>query len=233
MVNVITIDGPSGVGKSTVSMALARELGWRHLDTGAMYRAVALAALNNGLADADPKALADLARGLKIAFRETGDDLRVLCNGKDVTRQIRAPEVSRMTSQVADVIDVRKRMVAHQRQIGLERPSVAEGRDMGTVVFPDAALKFYIDASLDERVRRRHAELDERGTPQSLAGVRADIERRDHRDRSRPYGALRIAQGAIVIDTTELSAAAVVKLMMAVKLRLDAGVISTQEPLHT
>lgn len=233
MVNVITIDGPSGVGKSTVSMALARELGWRHLDTGAMYRAVALAALNNGLADADPKALADLARGLKIAFRETGDDLRVLCNGKDVTRQIRAPEVSRMTSQVADVIDVRKRMVAHQRQIGLERPSVAEGRDMGTVVFPDAALKFYIDASLDERVRRRHAELDERGTPQSLAGVRADIERRDHRDRSRPYGALRIAQGAVVIDTTEISAAAVVKLMMAVKLRLDAGVISTQEPLHT
>lgn len=233
MVNVITIDGPSGVGKSTVAKALARELGWRHLDTGAMYRALALAAINENLQPGDAKGMTELARRVKIEFREMGDDLRVRCNGKDVTPLIRTPEVSRMTSHVADVIDVRKQMVAHQRQLGLERPSVAEGRDMGTVVFPDAHLKFYIDASVNERARRRHAELAVRGSRQTLEEVRADIEQRDQRDRSRPYGALRIAQGAVVIDTTELSADAVVRLMMAVKQRQSGREIPTQEPLHT
>ncbi|GAB4310975.1 MAG: (d)CMP kinase [Candidatus Sumerlaeia bacterium] len=216
MVRVITIDGPGGVGKSTVASMLAERLQWRHLDTGAMYRAATLAVLEAGLAPEDEEAMAALVRGLHLEFRDVGGESRVLCNGRDVTALIRSPEVSRATSQVADVIGVRRHMVAHQRQIGLERPSVAEGRDMGTVVFPDAMVKFYIDAALDERARRRYGDLKRRGLVQSLDEVRADIERRDQRDRSRPYGALRIAPGAIVIDTTELTAAQVVDLMTAV-----------------
>lgn len=212
-VEVITIDGPGGVGKSTVAQMLARELGCRHLDTGAMYRVISLAVMEQDVPDADIEEMARLARTISIEMIETDGGTKILCDGRDVTRDIRTPEVSRKTSLVADVIGVRQEMVAHQRRIGLEKPCVAEGRDMGTVVFPDAVIRFFLEGSLEERVRRRHNELIERGNPRSIDEVREDIERRDFRDRTRPYGALRIADGAVVLDTTHLNAREVVTLM--------------------
>lgn len=201
-VTVIAIDGPVGVGKSTVARLVAAELGYFHLDTGAMYRTVTLAAMERHVNLDDEEALTRLAQALKIELTYVQGQLRVSCNGRDVTAAIRNPDVSKNTSPVADVIGVRRCMVERQRQLGLAQPSVCEGRDMGTVVFPDARWKFYLDASLDERTKRHAQQLRELGSQVDIEALKQAIRARDQRDRTRPYGPLRVAQDAIIIDTS-------------------------------
>jgi cytidylate kinase len=194
---VIAIDGPAGAGKSTVARALAQQLGFRYMDSGAMYRCVALLTLRHP--DRDPAAL---AAGAEIALEPDGT---VLLDGEDVSGAIRSPEVSRRASEVAAEPAVRAALVEKQRAMLAEGGWVAEGRDIGTVVAPDAALKVYLDADPAERARRRAAE-----TGADPAGVLEEISTRDERDRSRAASPLREAQGALVLDTTGRSVADVV-----------------------
>ena len=210
---IITLDGPVGVGKSSVAQALSRKLGFTHIDTGAMYRAVTLIALERKIRPDDHKALADLAASLKIEIKIGEQENRVWVDGREVTRLIRAQEISRATSNVADCIGVRKVLVKHQRELGNRQNSVLEGRDQGTEVFPDASIKFYLDASLEERTRRRGDQLQQNGKRVAAATLRSAIQERDKRDRSRPYGPLRVAPDAIVVDTTGISEPEVVELL--------------------
>ena len=213
--HVITVDGPVGVGKSAVARQIANELGYRHIDTGAMYRSVTLAAMRQGVSLEDPQALTRLAGECEIQLVYRDHDLQVLLNGDDVTQAIRQPEVSKNTSPVADTPGVRKRLVSLQRQLGLRGPSVLEGRDISTVVFPDAFWKFYLEASLQERTRRRVLQLQKSGNIQDFEATRRALIRRDERDRSRAYGPLRIASDAIIIDTTFLEEREVIKLILS------------------
>jgi cytidylate kinase len=192
---VIAIDGPAGAGKSTVARALAGRLGFTYLDSGAMYRSLALAALRAGIDPDDADSLAKLARGLEVAL--VGD--RVTLAGEDVTDAIREPEVSAAASRVSVHRGARAAMVERQRGLMATGDYVAEGRDIGTVVSPDAPLKVFLTASDSERARRRAAE-----THEPLERVRAAQESRDSRDREREHGALRPAGDAIKLDTTDL-----------------------------
>jgi cytidylate kinase len=194
---VIAIDGPAGAGKSTVARAVARTLGLTYLDSGAMYRCVALAALRAGAGLDDGAALGRLVGGLRLAL----EDGRVSLDGEDVTEAIRAAEVSAAASRVSVHPEVREAMVERQRALIAGGDYVAEGRDIGTVVSPDAALKVFLTASDVERARRRAAE-----TGEPLADVREAQASRDARDREREHGALRAADDAVEIDTTGLSA---------------------------
>ena len=201
MRRVVTIDGPAGAGKSTVSKRLADRLGWRLLDTGAMYRAVTLAALRGGVDLEDDRALGDLAARLSVQLPPG----RVLLDGEDVTASIRGVEVTRATQYVADSPSVRRQLVAWQRAFAAENDVVTEGRDQGTIVFPDAFRKFFLTASLEERARRRHAEFVARGEPITLEAVLRGLQERDARDASRAIAPMRPADDALVIDTTGLS----------------------------
>jgi cytidylate kinase len=194
---VIAIDGPAGAGKSTVARAVARALGIAYLDSGAMYRSAALAALRSGASLDDGAALGSLVRGLRITFA----DGRVLLDGEDVTEVIRTPEVSAAASRVSVHPEVRDAMVQRQRALIAAGDYVAEGRDIGTVVSPNATLKVFLTASDAERARRRAAE-----TGELPADVQAAQSLRDARDRGREHGALRPADDAVEIDTTGLSA---------------------------
>lgn len=205
---VVAIDGPVGTGKSTVARLLANRLGFTYVDTGAMYRCVALAALRADLDPNDARSVAGLLRDLDVRFDsplEPERAQRVFLNGQDVTEAIRTPEVSRSTSVVADNPDVRERMVSLQRRMGERGGVVMEGRDIGSVVFPDAEVKFYLDADEKVRARRRHEELEGKGLKSSYNKTLEDLQDRDERDRARPVGGLRIAEGAEVVDTSELS----------------------------
>ncbi len=194
---VIAIDGPAGAGKSTVARAVARALGFTYLDSGAMYRGVALAALRANAGFDDGAALGVLVRGLRMTL----EDGRVSLDGEDVTEAIRAPEVSVAASRVSVHPEVREAMVERQRALIAGGDYVAEGRDIGTVVSPDAMLKVFLTADDAERARRRAAE-----TGEAVADVRAAQAARDARDRGREHGALRSADDAVQIDTTGLSA---------------------------
>jgi cytidylate kinase len=194
---VIAIDGPAGAGKSTVARAVARALGVAYLDSGAMYRSAALAALRSGASLDDGAALGSLVRGLRM----TVADGRVSLDGEDVTEAIRTPEVSAAASRVSVHPEVREAMVQRQRALLAAGDYVAEGRDIGTVVSPDATLKVFLTASDAERARRRAAE-----TGELPADVQAAQSLRDARDRGREHGALRPADDAVEIDTTGLSA---------------------------
>ncbi|HVG94788.1 MAG TPA: (d)CMP kinase [Planctomycetota bacterium] len=200
---VVAIDGPAGSGKSTLAKRLADELGWAFLDTGAMYRAVTLAALERGQSLDDAAAMAALARALRIDLSASGT-LRV--DGADVTSRIRSAEVNAAVSGVAEIAEVRAVMRAHQRRFAQEnRRIVAEGRDIGTNVFPDAAVKVFLVGSEDERVRRRVAEM-RRTTPDlDPAAVRESLLERDRRDENRRADPLRQAPDAVALDTTGLS----------------------------
>lgn len=212
---VIAIDGPAAGGKGTVARRLAQRLGYRFVDTGAMYRAVAWAALRKGLSLDDGEALGELATHLEMDFQERvtpeGVFYRLLVNGQDVTEAIRQPEVERASSVVAQYPQVRRVLVAKQRQLARQGGVVMEGRDITTVVLPDADLKLYITASLTERAQRRYAQYQEQGymTPgpphEHLATLQAQLMLRDQRDAQRATSPLRIAQDAIVLDTTCLS----------------------------
>jgi cytidylate kinase len=203
---IITIDGPSGVGKSTVSKSVARKLGFTYLDTGAMYRAVALLIKQDRVDINDDKSLESLLNNTEIGFRkDENGDLVVLLNKEDVTDRIRTPEISRLSSDVATRRAVRIKLVRLQREIGKNGNIVAEGRDMGTYVFPDAPFKFYLDASLDERARRRWIQLAESGGGTDIESVKNEILRRDAQDMERSESPLHPAVNAVIIDTTNLS----------------------------
>ncbi|MFL5338647.1 MAG: (d)CMP kinase [Gemmataceae bacterium] len=198
---IITIDGPAGSGKSTTARALAGRLGFEVLDTGAMYRAVALAVLRSRAAESDVAGLEAVIAGCQLDVAPG----RVLLNGEDVTGQIRTAEVTSAASRLAAVPEVRRFLVGLQRQIGRNRNMVSEGRDQGTVVFPDAARKFFLHADPAERARRRWLELRGRGVDVTLEAVLADQNARDQRDASRDASPMTPAADAVVIDTTHLT----------------------------
>ncbi len=213
---IITIDGPAGAGKSTVSKQLAKRLGYLYLDTGAMYRAVAVRVREEGLDPNDETALEKLCQGLEISFQQAGEKQRVICQGNDVTEQIREPEIGWFASVVSTKEPVRRAMVDLQRKIGQMGGIVAEGRDTGTVVFPEAPFKFYLDAQPMERVRRRHQELLAKGVQVAMGEVRKEVEMRDQQDTSRELAPLRPAPGAHLIDSTELEVSEIIEQMLAV-----------------
>jgi len=199
---IIAIDGPSGVGKSTLSKLLASELGYINLDTGAMYRTVALAAERHGIDLDDAAALGRLANAVVIDFARKAGSEQVLLDGADVSAAIRTPEISLLTSKVSACPAVREAMVRRQRELGARGGFVLEGRDIGTVVFPDAEVKFFLVASAEERGRRRFLELQAKGVGVDLAKTVAEVEARDAADSGRAHSPLRRADDAVTIDTT-------------------------------
>ncbi|GMV35879.1 MAG: cytidylate kinase [Fimbriimonadales bacterium] len=212
---VIAIDGPSGAGKSTVAKALAERIGLRYLDTGAMYRALALEAVKAKIADAPPEQLGDLAASLQVCFEGPPAAQRVICNGRDVTEEIRTPEIGDLASALSVHSAVRRAMVAAQRRIIASGGWTLEGRDTTTVVAPDADLKVYLDASPEVRARRRYEELAARGIETTLAEVLEQQMERDHRDSTREDSPLRRAQDAVLIDSSDLSVEQVVDRIIA------------------
>lgn len=202
---IVAIDGPSGAGKSSVTKALAERLGYTHIDTGAMFRVVALMASVSGTDTDNHAALAGLCAGLNIEFVTADGSCHVLANGEDVTAAIRSPEISLLTSRVAAVPAVRDFLLSLQRRMGERGGVVLEGRDIGTVVFPAADVKFYLTASAEERGRRRFAELAAKGLPVTLAQTVAEVVQRDEQDMGREYAPLCQAADAVEIDSTALS----------------------------
>ncbi len=214
---IVAIDGPSGAGKGTVARTVSQALGYRHIDTGAMYRAVGWKALRDGIPLDDEEAVAALARRADIVV-EGGI---VSIDGDDVTRAIRSPEIDKAAAAVARLPRVREVLVARQRQIGEQRGVVMEGRDIGTVVFPEADVKIYLDASQEERARRRANDPAHSGGQAGQAAVAASIEARDKSDTTRSASPLTLAPDATLIDTTGIAIDEVVsKVMDLVKARL-------------
>lgn len=212
---IITIDGPSGAGKTTVSKLLAHRLGYRYIDTGALYRGVALEAMSAGLNPDDDTGLENILSSLKMKFVYAEKGLRLISNDSDITDKIRTPEISMFASAASARPVVRNFLLELQRNLGRKKGVVFEGRDMGTVVFPDADVKFYLDASHKTRSLRRYLELKSE-TSQTLQDVENDIKRRDKNDSARDLAPLRPAEDAVIIDSTHLSAQDVVDRMMNV-----------------
>ena len=206
----IAIDGPAGAGKSTVSRRLAQALGLRYVDTGAMYRVVGVLADEEGVDLADAAALATLCDTLSLHFDEQPDGVHVLANGRDLTRAIRTAAAGQLASKVSTQPVVRERLVALQRRLGAGGGVVMEGRDIGTVVLPDATVKIFLVASAAERARRRWAELSGRGEVADLDQMQREIEERDARDRTRAHSPLVPAADALLVDTTTESVEQVV-----------------------
>jgi CMP/dCMP kinase len=205
---IVAIDGPAGSGKTTTARRVAESIGFVHIDTGAMYRAATLQALNDGIDIADDDALVDLSHRVHIELKqEPGDTTKqvVLLNGEDVTAAIRTPQVDLLVSRVSEVAGVRTEIVNQQRVMAASIDVVMEGRDIGTVVFPNADVKVYLVASLKERSRRRQKELALRGISMPIAEVLADLERRDQHDSTRAVAPLKPAPDAVWLDTTELT----------------------------
>ncbi|HEX5707770.1 MAG TPA: (d)CMP kinase [Pyrinomonadaceae bacterium] len=214
---IIAIDGPSGAGKSTLGRRLARELGLLYIDTGAMYRAVALAVTESGVSTADPEAVAEAARRAKIELTGDPDSLRVRLDGRDVTDEIRTEQVGHTASIVSAVGGVRRELVRRQREMGARGAGVVlDGRDIGTIVFPSADVKFFLTAVPEERAKRRYEEERARDQDQTFEDTLADITARDRRDSTRDDSPLAIADDAVVIDTTELSIEEVFQRMLEV-----------------
>ncbi|WP_111656333.1 (d)CMP kinase [Isoalcanivorax indicus] len=202
---VLAIDGPSSSGKGTVARIVASRLGWHLLDSGALYRVLGLHAEQQGVALDDEPAVEALARRLPVQFREEGDDTRVLLQGTDISHVIRDERVGELASRVAVMQPVRDALLARQQAFAEAPGLVADGRDMGTVVFRDAPLKIFLTASAEERARRRYNQLKEKGFDANLPALVEDIRARDDRDMQREVAPLKPADDAIVIDSTSLS----------------------------
>jgi cytidylate kinase len=215
---IIAIDGPSGAGKSTLGKMLAKELGLLYLDTGAMYRAVALLALSEGIDTSGPGPMTDAAERSDIRLSGEPGDLHVSLNGKDVTEAIRKADVGQAASVISTISGVRRSLVERQRRLGkeAEKGAVLDGRDIGTVVFPDADYKFFLTAKPEARARRRFEEDRAKGRAESFEETVREINRRDERDSTREDSPLRIAEDAVVIDTSEMEIEDVLAAMLAV-----------------
>lgn len=202
---VVTVDGPSGSGKGTVSRELAGRLGWHYLDSGALYRLTALAALKRHVSLTDAAALADVAATLDVRFESVGGGEQIYLDGVDVAAEVRTERAGEAASRVAVVPEVRAALLQRQRDFAEPPGLVADGRDMGTVVFPNATLKVFLTASAEERAMRRHKQLKEKGIDVSLPDLSWDIAQRDARDANRTVAPLKPAPDAQVIDSTSLS----------------------------
>ncbi len=202
---IIAIDGPAGSGKSTTALLVARRLGYRYLDTGAMYRALTYYALSNGIDPADERRLAAAVSELKLDFDNRQGNNRVLIDGVDISRQIRTPEVTAHVSEVSAHRLVRRAMVARQQLLGKDGSLVTEGRDTTTVVFPEAQVKIFLQATINERARRRLSDLTELGIKSTLEQQVAEIRRRDEFDSNRAHSPLTRAEDAHLLDTTDLT----------------------------
>jgi cytidylate kinase len=212
---LITIDGPAGAGKTTVSRKLAEALGYRYIDTGALYRAIALAASEKGISADDDASLQALCTDLNMDFTLQDHGLRLMVNGRDVTDEIRAPRITMLASAISARPVVRRYLLSIQRHLGACKQAVFEGRDMGTVVFPDADVKFFLCADPSIRARRRYDELKEKGdNPPSLATVEQEMSTRDQNDSTRQTAPLKPAPDAIHIDSSTLDIDGVVALML-------------------
>ncbi len=210
--HIVAIDGPAGSGKSTVARAAAEKLGFLYLDTGAMYRAATWRAMRDGIDFEDREALARSAAGMDLLF-EGGS---VFVDGRDVTGEIRSREVTNNVYRLADVQGVRDAMVVQQRKLGAGGGIVAEGRDTGTIVFPGAEVKIYLDASVSERALRRHRELERKGIDAPVEEIEREIAERDRRDMNRKIAPLKAAEGAVVLDTTDMTVEEVVSAVVVI-----------------
>lgn len=213
---VVTIDGPAGAGKSTTARAVASRLGFLYVDTGALYRALALKVRNGGVPPDDPAAVERCARETQVALSGSPEHAHVWLDGTEVSEAIRTPEVSELASRLAAQSPVRRRLVEIQRALSERGSLVAEGRDLGTVVFPDAEVKVYLDADLDTRASRRADELGRLGIPVAIVQVREELARRDERDRGRADSPLQIPAGARVVNTSVLTIEEQIQVVLAV-----------------
>ncbi len=208
---IITIDGPSGAGKSTVAKMLARSLGYTYIDTGAMYRGIAYAYKTHGASPLND--MEGFLENLSMRF-EFGETARVFLDDKDISEDIRGPEISLLASNLSQKKEVREYLTKKQRAIGENGGIVMEGRDTGSIVFPDADIKFYLDANPDERAKRRHVELSAKGIDDEISRVKEEMSRRDRDDSERDIAPLTIPQGAVVIDTTGVNATGVADALL-------------------
>jgi CMP/dCMP kinase len=213
---IIAIDGPSGAGKSTLGRMIARELGYLYIDTGAMYRAVAFAAIESNVSLNDAAAVAQLAASVDIKLEGDPDSLRVSLGGRDISDQIRTEEVSHASSVISTIPEVRRTLVGRQRKMGAHGRVVLDGRDIGTVVFPNADIKFFLTARPAERAARRFKEERLRERDVTFEETLTDIATRDERDSTREDSPLAIAENAVVIDSTDLSVEEVAGRMLSV-----------------
>ncbi len=212
MHKVVAIDGPAGSGKGTVAKLIAQKLNLTYIDTGAMYRAVAYATLKNNIAIDDKEAIVALARNCEIDFK----DSKTYLNGEDVSHEIRTMEVTKIVSQISSIVELRELLVEQQREMGSKTDVVMEGRDITTVVFPDANYKFYLDASVESRALRRFKENQEKGIESSYDEILENIKKRDYNDMHKEVGSLTRTEDAVYIDSTDLTIDEVVNKMIEV-----------------
>lgn len=208
---IVAVDGPAGSGKGTVTKMIEKELGFLNLDTGATYRCVALEALRRGLTLQDEEQIIEVANKIDIKINNVGDKDIVLLNDEDVTEKIRTKEVTAIVSQISSIVPVREKMVEVQRKLAIGKDVIVEGRDIGTVVFPNAEVKIYLDASEDVRAKRRYEENLQKGINTTYEEVLENVKMRDYNDMHKKVGALKKAQDSIVIDSTDLTIDEVVK----------------------
>lgn len=224
MAFIVAVDGPAGSGKGTLAKKLADKLNFINIDTGAMYRCIALYTIKNGIDCKDTQKIIDALENIKIELSRKDEKQVVILNNEIVTDEIRTNEVNNIVSDVSSIEKVRKKMVNLQRSLAQDKDVIMEGRDIGTVVFPNADIKIYLDASLEARAHRRYEEYLEKGIEISYDEVRESIIKRDEKDRTRKFGALRKAKDAILLDTTNLTIEEVLdKAVLLIKERREKG----------